>query len=230
MQISGGFSFDGGIKFVPPAVAGTQYVSGDPALPLGVTEEWTSNTYMNMGLGLQTIQGSDYTNDTNNMLWLVFYAHQQVRLPVGSNRFGAMSRISGSNTFDYYGAISSAENTKSNFSSNVDILIGDNNSSNYTANVIFQTPVTTAFIVPAKRYFLIGITGGPYYKNYRKTANNYTVVSGGNAIITALNEYYYPGWPSGPTRGIPTLLGGNTAGYTKVTGNLHVASYKFEIV
>lgn len=234
MQISGGITINGGVVFlsnVNPS-AGPVYVSGDPALPLGVIESWTSNTYMNIGLGVQTAQGNDYTSDTLYTVWQVFYAHQSVRLPVGSNRWGALSRSTGTNSIDLYAAVSSLENTKSNFSSNVELLIGDNTGSqSYSSNILYQSAITSAITIPAKRYFILGIAGGPYYRNYRKTANNYTVVNGGNAIITALNEVYWPGWLSNPaTRGIPANIGGNVGNYVKLTGNIHVSSYKFEIV
>lgn len=235
MQISGGtVTISGGtVRFESPTpTAG--YVSGDPALALGVIDTWTSNTYMHTGLGISTVQGNDYQNDTNNMVWYVFYAHQQIRLPAAPYRIGTMVRQSGANSWQYSLAVSSSNNTKSNFNSNVDVKITalggvGTGTGGYVGNILSEANVTTQVIIPANRYFIIGQTGGPYYKNYRKSANNYTIVNNGNAIVTVLNEIYHAGWPTGPTAGVPTLLGGNVSGYTKFTGNLQVGSYKFQL-
>ena len=234
MQISGGtITISGGqILFESPTPA-INYNNGDPTnLSLGVIQQWTSNTYMHVGLGVQSLQGNDWQMDTLYAPYQLFYAHQAIRLPVGSNRWGVIARQSGTNASDLWGAVSSIENARTNFSSNVELVIGDNvGTINYSANTLYESAITTAFVVPAKRYFLLAVVGGPFYRNYRKSANNFTIVSNGNAIVTAVNEFYWPGWLTNPVqRGIPSQLGGNTSGYIRTTGNLTVASYKFEVM
>lgn len=234
MEFSGGLTLDGGLTFTFPVVsADAGAVSGDPNLTLGIQAAWTSNTYF-YSANAQTVQSgsgiSDHTYDTNNMLWQVFYAHRQIRLPVGSNRWGVLSRQNGTNSFDLYVAVSSENNTLGKFNSNVDVLIGDNlGNQNYTGNTLFQSPITTQVTIPANRYFLLGITGGPFYKNYRRTANNITAVNNSNAIVTAVNKVYVATWPSGPTRGIPTQLGGNVTSYLEFNSNIYYSAFKFEI-
>lgn len=239
MELSGGLTLDGGLTFTFPivsAVAGP--VSGDATLTLGTLVDWTSNTYFYTANATRVQSGSgtpDYIYDTNNMLWQLFYAHRSIRLPVGSNRWGPIARQNGTNSFDLYAAVSSENNTIGKFNSNVDVLIGDIfGNSNYLANTLYQSPITTAITIPANRYFLLGIGGeaggGPFYKNYRRSANNFTAVNGGNAIVTVLNEVYVGPWPTGPTRGIPRQLGGNVTTYLKFAGNLYYSAFKFEIV
>ena len=239
MQVSGGMIIDGGIVFAtPPPVGAAGPVSGDATLTLGTLVDWTSNTYFYTANATRTQSGSgtpDYVYDTNNMLWQLFYAHRSIRLPVGSNRWGPIPRQSGTNSFDLYAAVSSQDNTVGRFNSNVDVLIGAIfGNSSYTANTLFQSPITTELTIPANRYFLLGIGGndggGPFYKNYRRTANNFTAVNGGNAIVTVLNEVYVGPWPTGPIRGVPTQLGGNVSSYLKFAGNIYYSAFKFEIV
>lgn len=235
MQAIGGMVIDGGIVFATPSIPGPSGpVSSDPNLTLGIQAAWTSNTYF-YSANAQTVQSgsgiSDHTYDTNNMLWQVFYAHRQIRLPVESNRWGVLSRQGGTNSFDLYVAVSSEDNTLGKFNSNVDVLIGDNiGNQNYTGNVLFQSAITTQVTIPANRYFLLGVTGGPFYKNYRRTANNITAVNNSNAIVTAVNKAYVATWPSGPTRGIPRQLGGNVSNYLEFNSNIYYSAFKFEIV
>jgi hypothetical protein len=233
MQFTGGMIIDGGIIFAIPNTAQLSGpVSGDATLTLGTLVDWTSNTYFytaNATRVLNIAGTPDYQFDTNNMLWQLFYAHKRIRLPVGSNRWGVLSRFTNINSFDLYAAISTEDNTIGKFNSNVDVLIGNNSGNqNYTANVLFESPITTQLTVPANRYFLLGITGGPFYKNYRRTANNFTIVNAGNAIVTVVNKVWAGTWPSGPTRGIPTQLGGNVSSYLEFTSNVYYGAIKFE--
>lgn len=232
MQITGGFELRGGMVLTkPPPISGIP-VSGDANLTLGLTVEWSSNTYFyTAGTSTIGISGGDYQYDTNNMVWQLFYAHRQIRIPVGSNRWGPIPRQGGSNSFRLRGIISPGTNNKNSWGSNVETTIGDTGSVvNYSANTLYQTSTTTAITIPANRYFLLGIVNGPFYKNYRKTANNITAVNGGNAVVTVLNEVYVGPWPSGPTGGIPNQLTGNTSGYLKFTSNIYYSGIKFEIV
>ena len=230
MQINGsGFTFEGAGINVSPVPPDLGVISGDANVSIGTQVAWTSNTYF-YTTNSSTLRGSDFQYDTNNMVWQVFYAHKQIRLFTGANRWGPIPRSSGTNTIALYQAISTTTNTKSSFNSNVDVRISDLVSASYSANTLYQAATLTAVTIPAKRYFLLGITGGPFYRNYLRTANNITAVTAGEAVVTALNEVYVGPWPSGPGRGIPTLLGGNTASYVKYTSNIYYSAFKFEIV
>jgi len=234
MQISG-VNMTGGYQIVPPTL---QYppgpVSGDPTLSLGTTVDWTSNTFLYIAEGQSNVTAQDYRSDTNNMVWQLFYAHRSIRLPVGSGnpgfRFSTITRQGGTNTIGLNGVASSSNNTKGNFNSNVETIISTFRSFQYTANTLYQGNVQQQFTVPANRYFLLGFTGGPFYKNYRRTANNYTAVYLGNAIVTAIPEVYSAPWPTGPVRGIPSQLGGNTSSYLKFESNILLSAIRFEVV
>jgi len=230
MQINGtGFIFEGAGINVSPVPPDLGIISGDANLSLGRQVAWTSNTYFYTA-NSSTLTGSDFQYNTNNMVWQVFYAHKQIRLFTGANRWGPIPHSSGSNTIALYQASSTATNTKSSFNSNVDVAISAGISASYSANTLYEAATNRAVTIPANRYFLLGITGGPFYKSYLRTANNITAVTAGEAVVTVLNEVYVGPWPTGPSRGIPTLLGGNTASYVKYTSNIHYSAFKFEIV
>lgn len=206
-------------------------VSGDPNVTLGTQVEWASNTYFYLANTTTVgISGPDHQYDTNNMMYQLFYAHRSIRLPVGSNRWGFTPRSSGSNTVRLLAIVAANTNNRTNWAPNTETTITSATSWNYVANTFQQERITTQITIPANRYFLIGQDGGPYYKNYRRTANNITAVSGGNAIVTAINEVYVGPWPSGPNSGVPNQLGGPTASYIKFSGNLAYTGFKFEIV
>jgi len=234
MQISNGtFIIQGAGINVVPGIVSAGPVSNDPNVSLGTTVTWNSNTFLYIAGGQANITAQDYIFDTNYMVYQLFYAHQSIRLPTSTGsgfRWSTITRQGGNNTYGLYGVASSSDNTKGNFNSNVETVIGNLTSFNYSGNVLSQGNVNQQFVIPAKRYFLMGITGGPFYKNYRKTSNNYTAVYNGNAIVTAIPEVYTQGWPSGVNRGVPNQLGGNTSGYTKLVGNILLAAFKFEVV
>lgn len=241
MQISNGTLIiqGGGMNIIPATIA-PGVVSGDPSVNIGTTVNWTSNTWLYIAGGQANVTAQDYIFDTNNMVWQLCYAHQSIRLPIsngavtptgGGARWSTIVRQNGTNTPWIYGAIGGSGATRTNFKSNTDTVLSPLGPSiSYSANTLYAGRIDTSFTVPANRFFLIGVTGGPFYKNYRRTANNYTAVYGGNAIITIINEAYTAGWPSGPGRGVPTLLGGNTSSYTRLSSNIMLAAIKFEIV
>lgn len=240
MQIIGGAILLGdGAAVTKQVVVPVAPVVGDPNVTLGTTVSWSSNTFLYLAEGQANVTAQDYTLDTNNIVWQLFYAHKSIRLPVsrgsisasgGGARWSTIVKQNNNNTVFLYGALGGADATRTNFKSNTDTLLSTSTSFQYVANVLYQGNITTAFTVPENNYFMLGFTGGPFWKNYRRTANNYTAVSGGNAIVTVINDVYSGGWPTGPGRGIPTQLGGNTSNFTKLTGNILLAAVKFEIV
>lgn len=232
MQIIGGAVLLGtGAAVTRQVVVQTGPVSGDPSLNLGTQVAWTSNTYFyTANASTIGVSGPDYQYDTNNMAYQLFYAHRQIRLPVGSNRWGSIPRSGGANSVRLLAIVATNSNDKTNWAPNVETTISSISSWNYVANTLYQAPITTQITIPANRYFLLGIDGGHYYKNYRRSANNITAVNGGNAVVTAINEVYVGPWPTGPNAGVPNQLGGPTASYLKFSSNLYYSAFKFEIV
>lgn len=243
MQIIGGaILLETGANVIRQAVVPITPTSGDPNVSLGTTVNWSSNTWLYIAEGQANVRGAPFDTvnyDTNNMVYQLCYAHRSIRLPVSSGpvtasgggaRWSTIVRQSGTNTVRLYGAVANVNANLSDFKSNTDTQLSGNYNANYVTNTLFAGDVTTQFTVPANRFFLIGIFGGPYYKNYRKTANNYTAVNAGNAIVTVLNKVYVGPWPTGATSGIPRQIGGNTSNYNFLDSNILLAAFKFEIV
>lgn len=247
MQIIGGAVLLGdnngaGMRVIRQPSVLPPLVSGDANVSLGTTVQWTSNTWLYLAEGQANVRSAPFDTvnyDTNNMVWQLFYAHQSIRLPVSSGtvsatgggaRMSSIVRQSGSNNPFFYGAVSGPGANLSDFKSNTDISITAQINLTYTANTLWQGNVTNQLTVPANRFFMLGFAGGPYYRNFKRTANNYTAVNGNTAIFTVVNQAYAAAWPSGPLRGIPTQLNGNTASYYSLSGNILLAAVKFEVV
>lgn len=243
MQVIGGAILLGtGVNVVKQTAVAIVPTSGDPNVSLGTTVNWTSNTWLYIAEGQANVRSPQYDTinyDTNNMVYQLCYAHRSIRLPVSSGpvtasgggaRWSTIVRQGGTNTVRLFGAVANVNANLSDFKSNTDTQLSGNYTANYATNTLFAGDVTTQFTVPANRFFLIGIQGGPYYKNYRKTANNYTAVNAGNAIVTVLNKVYVGPWPTGATSGIPRQIGGNTSNYNVLDSNILLAAFKFEVV
>lgn len=238
-------SFSGTFKYgrkpkraiaLPPA--GPQ--SGDPNLLLGSEISWSSDSYWDLWTNQTSattdlpITGGPNTVNTgygsNNLLWVLFYAHKSVRLSADStNRWGyvANNAGTGTNSIGLRYSVSSADNTVGSFGA--DSLIASITSNTYTGGVLFQRTITTTTTIPANRYFLLGITGGPFQKRFKSLASNRTAVANNEAVVTSLNRFYWGGWASGPTTGIPTQLGGSST-FTEVSGYVPLMSFKFVVV
>lgn len=245
MQIIGGAVLLGngtGMRSIRASSPISPLVSGDANVSLGTTVQWTSNTWLYLAEGQANVRSVPFDTvnyDTNNMLWQMFYAHQSIRLPISSGpvsasgggaRWSSIVRQNGGNSPQLYGAIAGADANLADFKSNIDTALSTVVSITYTANALWQGNVTTQFTVPANRFFMLGFLGGPYYRNFKRTANNYTAVNGNVAIVTVINQAYIAGWPSGPGRGVPTQLKGNTAGYMSLASNIFLSAVKFEVV
>lgn len=204
-------------------------VSGDPALSLGTEVAWTSGTYFNSWTSQSGVTTEDAPGDpsTNRLCWQMFYAHVPIRISVGSQRAGVATRINGTNTITIRTALASVANTQSGFTGETNRATA---SFSYAAGGFNQLSFTSQFSVPANRYFLIGVVDGPFYRTFKTlTANRTAVVSGTTAVVTAINKTWWGAWPSGPTTGIPTQLGGS-ATFTEWSNIIPVTSYKFEVV
>lgn len=213
-------------------------VSGDPNLELGSQVSWTSNTYFDSWTS-QTSATSDLgftggpnTTNTgygsNNLAWCLFYAHKSVRLSAdGVSRWGYVPFNTGSNNVALRYSVSTTDNTTGSFGADSDIATSTSNS--YTAATLFQRTITSTTTIPANRYFLLGLNGGPFRKVFKSLASNRTAVVNNEAIVTVLNKFYWGGWATGPTSGIPTQLGGSTT-FTEVSGYVPLVSFKFVTV
>lgn len=202
---------------------------------LGSEIAWSSNTYFDLGpvqasatsdlptTGLPGSQNQGWRS--NNLLWCVLYAHQSLNLTAdATNRWGYVSLITGSNNIGLRYAVSTQDNTLGNFGT--DTQIGNIISNSYTGGTLFERVINSSRTIPANRYFLLGIVGGPFSKVFKSLAGNRTAMSGGQPVVTVLNRFYWGGWTTGPTSGIPTQLGGNTT-FTEKLDYVPLLSFKF---
>lgn len=233
-SFNGSFKFGRRRKFTVPAGV----VSGDPGLALGIEASWSSDSYWDTWTSqtsgttdLATTGGPNTANTgygSNNLAWGLFYAHKSIRLSAdATNRWGYVANNTGSNSVGLRYAVSSADNTLGSFGSEAAIATATSNS--YTGGVLFQRTITTTTTIPANRYFLLGLAGGPFQKRFKSLASNRTAVSNNEAVVTTLNRFYWGGWITGPTSGIPSQLGGS-ATFTEVLGYVPLMSFKFVVV
>ena len=194
---------------------------------LGTTVPWTSGTYFNSWTSQSGVTTSDLAYNTNNMVWQLFYAWQAITIPVLNPAWGIATTTNGSNTSNLRYSLSSVDTTIGSFGA--DAQIGTDNSGSYTAGGFFEGRVTSSRSIPANRYFLLGITGGPFYRSFRTLAANRTATISGNPVFTVINRFWWGGWPTGPTTGVPTQLGGSTSGYTEQSGYMPVTSFIFTV-
>jgi hypothetical protein len=204
---------------------------------LGTNVSWTSGTYFDSWTS-QTATDSDLAitggpglfgggYNTNQLVWQLFFAHQAIQLTVASNKWGFVPYAGGTNTISLRASSSTTNNTLGSFSA--DSVISTAGSVTYTGDILNERPINTLFSVSANRYFLLGMTGGPFYRIFKTLSQNRTAYVGGSPVVTVLNRFYWGRWNDGPTTGIPTQLGGS-ATFTEVTGSVPVLSFKFTTV
>jgi hypothetical protein len=204
-------------------------VSGDPALSLGTEVAWTSGTYFDTWTSQSGVTTEDAPGNpfTNNLCWQMFYAHVPLKISATTQRAGVATMINGSNTIRIRAAITSVNNTQSGFGSEAQYA---NQSFSYTAGGFNQLAFTSQLNIPGNRYFLLGVVAGPFYRTFKTlTANRTAVVGGTTAVVTSINKVWWGAWPSGPTTGVPTQLGGSST-FTEWTNIAPVTSFKFETV
>jgi hypothetical protein len=162
---------------------------------------------------------------TNNGAWQLFYANQPVTMSVGSGNIGLVPYANGSNSWTWYVATGSVNDSTGSWSavSTVTSLT----SFGYIGGTLATSSLNTTIRIPANRYFLIANSGGPFYRTVRALANNRVGNVSGSAFVTAINRVALGNWPSGGTTTIPTQFGGSGTGYTLYTGSVHVMSVKF---
>lgn len=189
-------------------------------------DTWTSQTSATSDLPTTGLPGSNNQGwRSNNLLWVPFYAHQALTLAAdATNRWGYVSLVTGTNSVALRYAVSTQDNTLGSFAADAIAATAVTNS--YTAATLFQRTITTAVSVPANRYFLLGIVGGPFSKVFKELSTNRTAYTGGSPVVTVLNRFYWGGWTTGPTTGIPTQLGGDTT-FTEKLDYVPLLSFKF---
>jgi len=174
-----------------------------------------------------TTEDAPGTPYTNNLCWQMFYSHVALKISATTQRAGVATAINGTNTIRIRAAIASANNTQTGFTSEAQYASA---SFSYTAGGFNQLTFTSQLNIPANRYFLLGVVAGPYYRTFKTlTANRTAVIGGTTAAVTAINKTWWGAWPSGPTTGIPTQLGGSST-FTEWSNIIPVTSYKFETV
>lgn len=219
-SFTGSFNFG---KRHTPAVAAPSTPTGAPAQGTIVT--WSDNTYFDSYTSQSGVLDSDGIS-TNRLCWQVYYSRRALTIPAdGVNRLGVNTWRSGSNTINWRYAISTVDDTLGSFATDVQFA---NQSYSYTAGGFNEQAADSAVTIPANRYFLLGIQGGPYYRTAKLLGANRTAYIFSFPVVTVLNTYYEGAWPSGPDSGIPTQLGGS-ATFTEYTDRVSVTSVKFKI-
>ena len=163
--------------------------------------------------------------NTNNGAWQMFYANQPVTMSVGTGNIGLVPFQNGSNTWTWYVATGSVNDSTGSWSTVTAITSGT--SFSYVGGQLTSSSLNTTIRIPANRYFLIANSGGPFYRTVRPLATNRVGLVSGSAFVTAVNRVALGNWPTGGTTTIPTQFGGSGTGYTEYTGSVHVMSVKF---
>ena len=155
----------------------------------------------------------------------MFYANQPVTMSAGTYNIGLVPHTGGSNTWTWYIATGSVNDSTASWSTVSAITAGT--SFAYTRGTLTTSSLTTTIRIPAGRYFLIANSGGPFYRTVRSLSTNRVGLVSGSAFVTAINRVALGNWPTGGTTTIPTQFGGSGTGYTEYTSSVHVMSVKF---
>lgn len=175
----------------------------------GTAVTWSSNSYFDSYASRSGVVTTD-ASDTNNMVWQLYYAHQAISIPADAvNRLGINTRLSGSNSWTWWFTASTNRNDISSFSTPVQI---GSKGVSYSGGGFNESVATSTVNIAANTYFMIGVSGGPYYRSVMSSANR-TATSNGTDVVTSMNTVFLGPWPYGTSRGIPVALGGSTADY-----------------
>lgn len=205
----------------PISASGRTVFSNPPAI--GTAVSWTVGTYFDAYSSQSGVTTNDLAN-TNNMCWQMFYAWKDLTIAAAASTTAINTTANGNNTITFVRSVGNVPNASRYFPAATTIssaLTG------YVAGGFNQFTTTVATTIPAGRYFLIGVTSGPFYRSFKTLADNRTAQVSGESYVTAINRVWHGGWPSGPTAGIPTQLDGATSGYTQYNGYSPVISVKF---
>jgi len=168
--------------------------------------------------------------DSLGLDWQVFYAHRSLTIANGTaGAYGIGTRLAGTNSWFWHAAISTVPMTLGSFGAPFDV--GRNAASGnttYTEGGFSAGPAVATLTVPADRYFLIGLSNGPFYRAVRTLASPRTGQFGGGPAVTALNVVYRNG-AFGTAIAVPSQLGGEGTGFTQYDGRSLVASLRFSV-
>lgn len=215
IDITGGITLGQGISISP-------IISSDSSLDLGTEVTWTANTIFDTW----TSSSSTTTDGTNNVntVWQMFYAHRALRITSGVAGARIGTATSGSNSWNWWYAVSGATNSQTNFGAPTAI---GSNSASYVSGGTYTANYSATVNIPAFRYFLIGRVSGPFYYASRTLASNRTAVISSVPYFTVINRIWAGGSSSG-TPSIPTQLGGSGT-YTATTNISQVAGFRFDV-
>lgn len=209
--------------FSAPIQAGGGSAPTGSVVDLGTEVAWTDQTFFD-SWSASSSTTSNGGLDAIYPVWQMYYAHQQVRIPVGANiRTGTYN--AGSNSWKYGVSISSVDNVSSSFAA--PSTISTNQSFSYTSGGTYTHTTNALVIVPANRFFLLAHTQGPYYYARRTLASNRTAMVGSTPYVTAINKLWVNS-VSSDTFIVPTSLGGSAAG-TQYNSIAPIRGVKFTI-
>lgn len=205
----------------PTAVVPRTIFSKQPEV--GTAVAWQVGTYFDSFSSQSGVTTNDLAN-TNNMCWQLYYAWKDLTISAAANTTAINTAINGTNTVTFVRSVGNVPNAARYFPAATTISSA---STSYVAGGFNQYTTTVSTTIKAGQYFLIGVTSGPFYRSFKTLAANRTAQVAGESYVTAINTVWHGGWPSGPTAGVPTQLGGTTAGYTQYDGYVPVISVKF---
>ena len=207
-------------RTVPTVAAVTSSV-----VSIGTAVSWTSDTYFDSWTS-QSGQTTSALLPTNNLCWQIYYAHKAVSISAGPTKIGLNTYVNGVNSWQYYASVGSVSDSSGSFPTESQFAATSGNIG-YTAGGFSQLTAASTVTIPANRFFLIGLTSGPYYRTFKTLAANRTAQISGVSYVTAINRVFYGPHSTGPTSGIPTQLGGARSGYTEYNGYVPLISVKF---
>ena len=191
---------------------------------IGTAVSWTNGSYFDAYSSRSGVTTSDLS-PTNDLVWQLYYANAPLTISAdGTSRVGFNTYQGGSNSWNYRVAISTVDDTLGSFG--VDTAFASGGTS-YTAGGFNQNSVTTTVNIPARRYFIIGIHTGAYYRTFKTSATNRSAQIGGLTYLTAINTIYYAPHANSVFSGVPTALGGSSTAFTTYNGYLAMYSIAF---
>lgn len=202
----------------------TSYPTPNVTGGTGTNVVYTTGTFFDAFTSQAGITNTDAFN-TNNGCWQLYYSHQEININSGTGNIGLNPHTSGSNSWTWYYAISNSVNTIGDWGSVQQLSAS--RSGSYVGGVLTLSNINTNVTIPANRYFLIGNSGGPFYRTVKSLGENRTANVSGSPFVTAINKVCLGNWPSGGTTGIPSQFGGATGGYTFYGNHAHVHSVTF---
>lgn len=192
----------------------------------GTEVPYTTGTLFDAYSSRDGVTTTDAFN-TNNFVWQLYYAHQEVTLTSGTQNIGLQPHTNGSNSWTWFYVGSNSQDTIGNWQSVQQLttqIYG-----NYYSGVMKYSDISNNITIPEKTYFMIGSYGGPYYRAVKSLSDNRTAMVSGQPFVTAINKVCLGNWPSGgtSTSTLPVQLGGTDNGYTLYDGHSHVHSVTF---